>query len=688
MWLIPTRNRPQAMMELIGSMRGEFPDAAVMIDGDASLYSGVNWPSNWHIHTADEHLEMQRAINALYRLHPNEKTYGFLTDHARPETPGWFRKMEDQAGDWLMVLCADGKDRRHPENGYRRITAASCYGGELVREMGYLWPDFCTHMYGDDALEEIGHELGIVRWMPDVMVRDLHLTDGEVKPDENHKRLYKGVPYIPQDAQAFTDWKANTKPELMARLASKITTRRKITVCCVQAQNYCQRGAEYVNKLHDMVIRNMPDGVAFRFVCFTDDSSGLSPSIESRELPEKLQGWWNKLGMFKAEVFERGESVMFLDLDTLVTSYLDDMVSTVVEFAALRDFYRPRGLGSGVMLWTVSERTEAIWSRWAEWKVMYEGGDQEAIERFYPDAKRLQDLFPGKFVSYKVDCNPYPPSSAAVVCFHGDPKPHNCTQGWVQSVWKIGGDSSFGIRVVPNMDATAILENVRKNEQAAPWIGKSPEHNQIAVIVGSGPSLLDDLDKIAQVGGVVFALNNAAKILHDHGILADYQVILDARPQNVEFVKEQYASRYLIASQCAPELFEALQGREVYQWHPAIDGIADLFPNRPMTLIGGGITVGLSSMALVYAMGFRKMALFGYDSSYRSGEGHAAPQSRTAKEAWTFEVNVAGRTFVTNAAMAKQAEQFPLFVSSLIEDCEIAVFGDGLLPFIARNLIT
>ena len=51
----------------------------------------------------------------------------------------------------------------------------------------------------------------------------------------------------------------------------------------------------------------------------------------------------------------------------------------------------------------------------------------------------------------------------------------------------------------------------------------------------------------------------------------------------------------------------------------------------------------------------------------------------------TFDVTVGNRTFQSNAAMAKQAELFPQFASQLAElDCEIAVYGDGLLPYIAR----
>ena len=156
----------------------------------------------------------------------------------------------------------------------------------------------------------------------------------------------------------------------------------------------------------------------------------------------------------------------------------------------------------------------------------------------------------------------------------------------------------------------------------------------------------------------------------------------------MEFV-DDWADKYLIASQCAPGMFDKTEGKPVQQWHAMIGGIEDLFPTRNMSLVGGGTTIGLSAIALCCTMGFRKFALFGYDSSFRGEQTHAAKQSRTEAEAWTFDVTVNGKTFKTNAAMAKQAELFPQFMEALTDlNCEVAVYGNGLVPYIAKQLAT
>lgn len=704
MWLIPTRNRPEAMQELIVAM-GYVRDVAVMVDGEPY---DIEWPAHWRIHYSTEHLEMQRGINALFKLYPNEKTYGLITDHARPQSANWADELDKTAGDWKIALCSDTKDRFNHRTGHRRMTAAVSIGGNLARACGYVWPDFCTHLYGDDALEEIGWELGLVEYREDVIVKDLHFIHGEFKRDKNHDRMYQGRSYLFDDRKGYFDWRSNKKPALLDKIAGLTGAKRipSITICCVQAGNYQGRGADYVMRLYDMILRNMPKGIAFKFICFTDEPGDLDIAIEDRPLPEPLDGWWNKLALFKRGVFNEGEQVFFFDLDTLVIGSLDDVFSYTGDFCMLRDFYRPEGKGSGLMSWK-PEQAYAIWYEWLSARMpKTDGGDQTWIENYECDT--WQDRFPGAVVSYKAHCLPYPPNGASVVCFHGLPRPHECTQKWVQDCWKVGGAGRLNLSLTVNTDVNKILENVWTNRESAPWICSSQEHKVEAMIVGTGPSLLDTMECIrdyVKQGGVVFALNNAAAILKANCIPSYYQVILDARPDNVKFIG--HAGTYLLGSQCDPSLFEKAKGR-VLQWHPVIEGLPELFPEAPITLIGGGTTVGLSAMALAYAMGYRTMHLFGYDSSFRvipSSSGpdpewagyerieiggiqtHAAYQERNAAERQAFDVTVNETTFQTNAAMAKQAELFPQFADQLAAiGVSIKIYGDGLLPFIAQTL--
>lgn len=248
------------------------------------------------------------------------------------------------------------------------------------------------------------------------------------------------------------------------------------------------------------------------------------------------------------------------------------------------------------------------------------------------------------------------------------------------------------IEICVNTDDEVIAANIHANSRRnLPWIKSIAQHDGEAVIVGGGPSIIDDVEDIrwrASLGQKVFALNNAAQFLVAHDIYPDYQVIVDARPFNSRFLG--YAKHNLLASQCDPVVFDTA-GSNTSLWHAADDDIEkleSLFPDDypAYAMITGGTTVGLSAMTLVYALGYRKLHLYGYDSSHRSGNRHAYPQPENSSIA-ECKMTVFGKTFDTSIAMAHQAEVFPQLCDILIDNgCLITVHGDGLIPWIVREM--
>ena len=204
------------MQDLIEAMRvtGEIPKCAVMVDGREY---DIEWPSHWKIHQSDEHLEMQLAINELFALYPNEPTYGLLTDQARPESKGWSSKMESAAGSGFIAVSNNMKHRINQRHGQLRVTCY-CMGGDLARALGWVWPSFCVHLYGDDGLEDIGYGLGIIKHLPDVVIRSLQQRDGEVPFDANHRRRWNGKPYLEHDRIGYEQWRKNEYDMLIDKL--------------------------------------------------------------------------------------------------------------------------------------------------------------------------------------------------------------------------------------------------------------------------------------------------------------------------------------------------------------------------------------------------------------------------------------------------------------------------------------
>lgn len=253
----------------------------------------------------------------------------------------------------------------------------------------------------------------------------------------------------------------------------------------------------------------------------------------------------------------------------------------------------------------------------------------------------------------------------------------------------IGG--GVQMKLAPSMTEDEMLEHARINAALdLPWQQTEAAHDGHAILVGGGPSLEADLPEIrwrVAQGQTVFALNGAAKYLHEHGIKADLGVVLDPRQNNVKFITP-HAREWLIASQCHPDVVQAAAEGKMRLWHFFADGITDLLPKgRPASLIGGGMTVGLTAMCLAYDMGYRQLHLYGYDSSNAGNAAHAYEQSETAPEARYLTVWCNGREFQCGPGMYAQANAFPDVANGLAgAGAVITVHGDGLLPTRARTM--
>ena len=255
-----------------------------------------------------------------------------------------------------------------------------------------------------------------------------------------------------------------------------------LTVACVKWGPWCApHGAAYVNRLASGVRRRL--SVPHEFVCFTDDPTGIGAGVRIEPLPENLAGswwrsiypkrdlrhfrrvlalpyllerhrdrrpliaedkakswmpidlvgWWNKIYLFKRGVLDG--RVIFFDLDTVLVGEIDFLAHFDDEFAILRDFNRPDAFGSGVMVWNGSASND-VWDEFVRAGCPnLRRGDQVWIQKMRPNAALLQDRFPGKFVSYKNDSREGPPPGASVVCFHGDPRPHEVDAPWMRQHW-------------------------------------------------------------------------------------------------------------------------------------------------------------------------------------------------------------------------------------------------------------
>jgi hypothetical protein len=215
-----------------------------------------------------------------------------------------------------------------------------------------------------------------------------------------------------------------------------------LTVACVLRSGGIY-DAEWVRKLRDGVAGNLT--LPHRFFCMSD----VDVPCEHAPLLNDWPGWWSKIELFRYGLFVG--PVLYLDLDTVVVGSLDTIAVHPHRFTMAHEFYRPHLLCSTAMAWHgdysfIYEAFEADSvgiARRYDLELPRTGriGDQAFIEDNLRAAgdqvATFRDLFGEHSVaSYKVhECQAAPPTDAAVVAFHGSPKPNDLKTGWVPQTW-------------------------------------------------------------------------------------------------------------------------------------------------------------------------------------------------------------------------------------------------------------
>lgn len=183
-----------------------------------------------------------------------------------------------------------------------------------------------------------------------------------------------------------------------------------------------------------------------------------------------------------------------------------------------------------------------------------------------------------------------------------------------------------------HVNCTSSIEQRRANLESAlkwgfPVATKQDAHNRPLAIVGGGPSVADDLDRLREFPEV-WSVNGALDWLTSQGIQSTGYVVIDPEPVMAQYLQNPpEQTTYYVGSSCHPSTFDALSGRNVVLWHP----LMDIELPEGHGAIGGGPTVLTRAPMLAYCLGYRDVHLFGADSSYEGELHHIydAPRDET-----------------------------------------------------------
>lgn len=248
-----------------------------------------------------------------------------------------------------------------------------------------------------------------------------------------------------------------------------------VVVCVKWGTRY---GADYVNRLHAAVLRQLPEPPS-AFVCFTEDPGGLDDRIDVRPLPSELSLWWGKAYLFSEEARLDGNRVLFLDLDQVIVGSLTGVSTYAGPFAVLSTDgiaceLAGGGYNSSVMAWEASPFFRPLYARLSKAVLEYVHRFDHWLEMMVQGADLWQDLAPGRVVDFTVaflggvclgsaeeetngagafvepdgeaeasspaiasELPPEPPAGTAIVTFPRFPKPHEVLEQhrWARRHW-------------------------------------------------------------------------------------------------------------------------------------------------------------------------------------------------------------------------------------------------------------
>ena len=225
-------------------------------------------------------------------------------------------------------------------------------------------------------------------------------------------------------------------------VGSSVTDRVNI-ICMKWGALY---GPHYVNRLHSAVRRNLVR--PFRFMCFTDDPSGLDAGVETAPMPpiqlapEHRMEPWRKIGLFNRELADLRGAALFLDLDLVITGSLDDFFAYEKgRFCIVHNWTAPsaRVGNSSVYRFEIGADSYVL-------DRFYDQSHQHWIDKFRNSQTFLSNTVrdmnfwpPDWCASFKRHCVPrWPfrfvvpprkPQSARIVVFHGHPNPDDALNG-------------------------------------------------------------------------------------------------------------------------------------------------------------------------------------------------------------------------------------------------------------------
>ncbi|WP_181952532.1 glycosyltransferase [Vulcaniibacterium gelatinicum] len=223
-----------------------------------------------------------------------------------------------------------------------------------------------------------------------------------------------------------------------------------VNVLCIKWGS--KYGPEYVNTLRSMVRRNLTR--PHRFVCLTDDRTGIEPDIEVFDIPkvgipdfDARKPWtfahgWLKLTSFADPLYDLRGPTLFIDLDVVIVDSIDCFFDLPGEFLVIKEWDKRDETGNtSVYRYEIGRHADALaYLRDHQQEALAKVRNEQEFITGYLARQGKLGYWPQAWCrSFKRHCvrglllgwflPPRIPEGAKIIAFHGKPNPPDAIAG-------------------------------------------------------------------------------------------------------------------------------------------------------------------------------------------------------------------------------------------------------------------
>jgi hypothetical protein len=205
--LVPSRGRPEraramyrsAMDNAVGPRGGT--EVLLIVDADDPALPGYA-SHQLPLRVLEEQVGYTASLNAVAReLWDSVDILGAFGDDVLFRTPGWDRIVEVAL---QTPAIAYGDDLIHGRNHPSAVWMHST----IAKALGWLALPSTTHQWADDGWKRLGQELGLLRFLPEVVVEHMHPAVGKADWDATYEGVFQSE-RAKGDYEGFTAWAEN-----------------------------------------------------------------------------------------------------------------------------------------------------------------------------------------------------------------------------------------------------------------------------------------------------------------------------------------------------------------------------------------------------------------------------------------------------------------------------------------------